>query len=75
MNIALHDSDYTGFPNYALMKLSAYHKAQGDHVEWWIPMVNYDRVYSSKIPTSMSPLRVRSSFTTTRSLWLTTSKR
>lgn len=51
MNIALHDSDYTGFPNYALMKLSAYHKAQGDHVEWWIPMVNYDRVYSSKIFT------------------------
>lgn len=51
MNIALHDSDYTGFPNYALMKLSAYHKAQGDHVEWWIPMVKYDRVYSSKIFT------------------------
>jgi len=51
MNIALHDSDYTGFPNYALMKLSAYHKAQGDHVELWIPMVKYDRVYSSKIFT------------------------
>lgn len=51
MKIALHDSDYTGFPNYALMKLSAYHKAQGDHVEWWIPMVKYDRVYSSKIFT------------------------
>ena len=51
MNIALHDSDYTGFPNYALMKISAYHKAQGDHVEWWIPMVKYDRVYSSKIFT------------------------
>lgn len=49
--IALHDSDYTGFPNYALMKLSAYHKAQGDHVEWWIPLVKYDRVYSSKIFT------------------------
>ena len=51
MKIALHDSDYTGFPNYALMKLSAYHKAQGDHVEWWIPMVDYDRVYSSKVFT------------------------
>lgn len=49
--IALHDSDYTGFPNYALMKLSAYHKAQGDQVQWWIPMVEYDRVYSSKIFT------------------------
>ena len=33
MKIAIHDSDYTGFPNYALMKLSAYHKAQGDHVD------------------------------------------
>lgn len=51
MRIALHDSDYNGFPNYALMKLSAYHKAQGDHVEWWIPMVEYDKVYSSKIFT------------------------
>lgn len=49
--IALHDSDYTGFPNYALMKLAAYHKAQGDDVQWWIPMVKYDRVYSSKIFT------------------------
>lgn len=51
MEIALHDSDYTGFPNYALMKLSAYHKAQGDNVEWWIPLKRYDRVYSSKIFT------------------------
>lgn len=49
--IALHDSDYTGFQNYALMKLAAYHKAQGDDVQWWIPMVKYDRVYSSKIFT------------------------
>lgn len=51
MEIALHDSDYTGFPNYALMKLSAYHKAQGDNVEWWIPLKRYDRVYSNKIFT------------------------
>ena len=49
--IALHDSDHTNFPNYALMKLAAYHKAQGDRVEWWIPMVDYDRVYSSKVFT------------------------
>lgn len=47
MNIALHDSDFTGFPNYDLMKLSAYHKSQGDNVEWWIPLKRYDRVYSS----------------------------
>lgn len=51
MKIGLHDSDRTGFPNLALMKLSAYHKAQGDTVEWWIPMIQYDRVYSSKVFT------------------------
>lgn len=55
MNVGLHDAerDYfkTGnkFPNYALMKISAYHKAQEDHVEWWNPLVKYDRVYSSKV--------------------------
>ena len=51
MKIGLHDSDRTGFPNLALMKLSAYHKAQCDTVEWWIPMIQYDRVYSSKVFT------------------------
>lgn len=51
MKIALHDSDNTGFPNYALMKISAWHKAQGDTVEWWYPLDSYDRVYSSKIFT------------------------
>lgn len=51
MKIGLHDSDRTGFPNLALMKLSAYHKAKGDTVEWWIPMMQYDRVYSSKVFT------------------------
>lgn len=51
MRIAIHDSDKTGFPNYALMKISAWHKAQGDSVEWWIPMCDYDRVYSSKVFT------------------------
>lgn len=51
MKIGLHDSDNTGFPNLALMKLSAWHKAQGDTVEWWRPMFAYDRVYSSKVFT------------------------
>jgi hypothetical protein len=37
------------FPNYALMKISAYHKLLGDVVEWWIPNGEYDRVYSSKV--------------------------
>ena len=52
MLIALHDADgRTGFPNYALMKISAWHKTRGDQVEWWIPMREYDRVYSSKVFT------------------------
>lgn len=51
MRIALHDSDSTGFPNLALMKLSAWHKRQGDSVEWWNPLLTYDRVYSSKVFT------------------------
>lgn len=51
MLIALHDSDHTGFPNYALMKISAWHKAQGDAVEWFMPFGKYDRVYSSKVFT------------------------
>lgn len=51
MRIAIHDSDNTGFPNLALMKISAWHKAQGDTVDWWIAMEQYDRVYSSKIFT------------------------
>lgn len=37
------------FPNYALMKISAWHKKQGDDVEWWQPLLKYDRVYSSKV--------------------------
>ena len=51
MLIGLHDSDNTNFPNYALMKLSAYHKARRDIVEWWTPLCEYDLVYSSKVFT------------------------
>ena len=51
MNVGLHDSDKTDFPNYALMKISAWHKAHGDNVEWWNPLLPYDRVYSSKVFT------------------------
>lgn len=52
--IGLHDSEqeylpHKTFPNYALMKISAYHKSQGDTVEWWLPLSQYDIVYSSKI--------------------------
>ena len=51
MLIGLHDADRNGFPNLALMKISAWHKAQGDEVRWWIPMEEYDKVYSSKVFT------------------------
>ena len=51
MRIGLHDSDGTGFPNLALMKLAAWHRTRGDVVEWWVPMLEYDRVYSSKVFT------------------------
>lgn len=54
MYIGLHDAEKEylrnkSFPNYALMKIAAWHKAQGDTVEWWIPTNYYDRVYSSKV--------------------------
>lgn len=37
------------YPNLALMKLSAWHKARGDTVEWWWGHEQYDRVYMSKV--------------------------
>ncbi|MDE5584056.1 MAG: radical SAM protein [Ruminococcus sp.] len=54
VRIGLHDSEADSlknktFPNYALMKISAWHKLQGDTVEWWYPMGDFDKVYSSKI--------------------------
>ena len=49
MNIGLIDVDGHNFPNLALMKISAWHKAQGDHVEWWWGFGDYDRVYMSKV--------------------------
>ena len=53
MKIALNDNDRTNFPNLALMKLSAYHKAKGDDVEWYMPIMSqfYDKIYSSKVFT------------------------
>ena len=49
MRIGLIDVDSHNFPNLALMKISAFHKAQGDEVEWWWGWGQYDRVYMSKV--------------------------
>ena len=58
MRIAVHDADMEHlntkrrqktFPNYALMKISAYHKSLGNTVEWWDKSKEYDLVYSSKV--------------------------
>lgn len=50
MRIGLIDVDGHNFPNLALMRISAYHKARGDIVEWWwSDFVHYDIVYMSKI--------------------------
>ena len=49
MRIGLIDVDGHNFPNLALMKISSWHKAQGDDVEWWWGFGEYDRVYMSKV--------------------------
>lgn len=51
MKIGLIDVDGHNFPNIPLMKISAYHKAQGDSVEWYEPMFSghMDKVYMSKV--------------------------
>lgn len=50
MKIGLIDVDGHNFPNLALMRISSYHKSQGDEVEWWwSDFVHYDIVYMSKI--------------------------
>ena len=53
MRIGLIDVDGHNFPNLPLMKLSAWHKKQGDHVEWYDPwngfLEEYDKVYMSKV--------------------------
>lgn len=55
MRIGLIDVDSTNFPNLALMKISAFHKANGDSVEFYTPFSDkYDVVYKAKV-FSFSP--------------------
>lgn len=51
MKIGLIDVDGHNFPNLALMKISAWHKKQGDTVEWYYPLTSghMDMVYMSKV--------------------------
>lgn len=50
MRVGLIDVDGHSFPNLALMRISAWHKANGDEVEWWwTDMIHYDIVYKSKV--------------------------
>lgn len=51
MKIGLIDVDGHRFPNLCLMKLSAYHKARGDTVEWYDRTKWYDLVYMSRVFT------------------------
>lgn len=54
MKIGLIDVDGHNFPNLALMRISAWHKENGDDVEWWQDDMfhHYDRVYMSKVFSS-----------------------
>ena len=56
MRVGLIDVDGHNFPNLPLMKLSAWHKKQGDSVEWYQPLFSghMDKVYMSKV-FSFSP--------------------
>lgn len=51
--IGLIDCDGHNYPNLPLMKLSAWHKQQGDTVEWYEPFNGlikpYTTVYLSKV--------------------------
>ncbi len=51
MRIGLINVD-SNIANPALMKISTYHKARGNHVEWWLGQMfnsTYDKVYASKV--------------------------
>ena len=50
MKVAVLDVD-SKIPNLALMKISQWHKKQGDEVEHYMPLAHglYDKIYASKI--------------------------
>ena len=63
MNVGLIAVDSV-FPNLALMKISSFHKANGDKVDWYNPFDEYDIVYMAKVFT----------FTPDYGQWITNAK-
>lgn len=51
MKIGLLDVDGHNFPNLALMKISTYHKLQGNNVEFVQKGIDYNLLYRSKVFT------------------------
>ena len=49
--IGFIDVDGHGYPNLAIMKLSAWHKSHGDTTGFANPLESYDKVYMSKVFT------------------------
>lgn len=48
MNVGLLAVD-SSYPNLALMKISSYHKANGDVVDWYNPFDHFDKIYMAKV--------------------------
>lgn len=49
MKIGIQDIDGHNFPNFALMRIAAWHRGKGDNVEMAVPLFGqYDRLYQSK---------------------------
>ena len=49
MKVGLVDVDSHNFPNLCLMKISAWHKAKGDEVEFANALMPYDRIYMARV--------------------------
>ena len=77
MRVLLIDVDGHNFPNLALMKLSAWHKANGDAVFFKTrqqfnasPLEKFDRVYASKVFTFSPDLEYPANLVFTPADWI-----
>ena len=59
MKIGLIDVDSHNFPNLALMKISAYHKLNGDDVSMYMSLFDYDKIYMSKVFTFTKDIKIK----------------